>query len=108
MGLSLMNVLRLRMGNSFSSREAVSPINNKGPLIGLSLAAVLPAVQLLLVAYAAIGTDLTENTILLWLFTGHYIATAVVKLLISRLLLINGSTCYNILCYQHRNSIGLE
>jgi hypothetical protein len=45
-----------------------------------------------IVECAAIGTDHAENIIPLLLFTGHYLATAVVYLLISRTLPSKGST----------------
>jgi hypothetical protein len=49
-----------------------------------------------IVACAAIGTDLAENTITLLLFTGHYLATAVVEFLILRSLPSSGSRCHSI------------
>jgi hypothetical protein len=69
------------------------------------------AVQLLLsggmtysiVVCAAIGTYRAEDIIPLLLFTGHYFATAVVWLLISRSLPRNGSTCH-IIIWRYRGS----
>jgi hypothetical protein len=48
-----------------------------------------------IVVCAAIGTGRAENTIPLLLFTGYYLATAVVQLLISLSLPNNGSECHN-------------
>lgn len=48
------------------------------------------------VARATIGAARAENTIPLFLFLGHYIATTVRYLLISRMLPINLSTCHDI------------
>jgi hypothetical protein len=57
------------------------------------------------VACAAIGMDRAENTLLLLLFTGHYLVAAVVQLLTSRSLPSKGSTCYNILIENNKNSL---
>jgi hypothetical protein len=56
-----------------------------------------------IVACAAIGTDRAGNTILLLLFSGHCLATAVVELY------RNGSTCHNIYkCNLHEKKETLE
>jgi hypothetical protein len=52
-----------------------------------------------IVACEAIGADRAENTIRVLLFTGHYLATTVVYLIISWSLASSGSTCYSRCCY---------